>query len=209
MPFQFKKASCVAIGTFNIYIIQPGWLIQVGILPGVTEIAIAANLTRPGFRLSSPQMQTTWFVSPGKLAIEALSEHQPCGAQMAAVLNKLLYTPVSALGNNVFYQAPRDTFETFPAFEACADLAVVPEGYKKTKHVFTASVERDGRTFNLQVTVGPETVDLTGNAHIQLPEGGTTEKAAAFAASFDDDVRTLTDLFDEVLGVRIDNVTSH
>jgi hypothetical protein len=128
---------------------------------------------------------------------------------MAAVLKKLLYTPVSALGNNVVYQAPRDQVEFFPALEACADLAVVPDGFKKAKHSFATSLERDGRTFNLQVEVGSEKVEVSGNVHVQLPEGGTTERAAAFAERFDDDLGTLTKLFDEVLGVRIDHVTSH
>ena len=33
MAFRFKKAGCVVVGTFNMYIVQPPWLTKIGMFP--------------------------------------------------------------------------------------------------------------------------------------------------------------------------------
>jgi len=139
------------------------------------------------------------------LADSAAAPHE----QMAAVLSKLPETPVYGLGNNVLFQASRVGLEPFPSLEACANVVVEPGGYTKKRHVFATTLERDGRAFSLQLTVGSELVELSGNAHLQLTGDGTTEVAARAAAGFRADSRVLADLFGEALGVRIENVASH
>jgi hypothetical protein len=154
-------------------------------------------------------MSTVWFVSPGKLAIESVREDSDCGQQMAAVLSKLPETPVYGLGNNVLFQAPRTEVERIPLLEAWGGVVVEPEGYKKKRQVFATTLERDERDFNLQLTLGPEQLELSGNVHLSLKGDGTTELAVRAAERFNTDTRVLVDLFSEALGVRMENVASH
>ena len=207
VAFQITKASCVAVGTFNIYIIQPGWLAKVNILPKA-PVRIEANLTRPGFRFFSPETGPVWIVSPGKLSVESRTGHEDCGRYVAAVLKKLSWTPVSAVGNNVTLRADRTTVETFPALEASLASAVVPDDATETQRAFGISIAREKRVFNLNVTVKADAVELIGNANTKTEETDTTEAAANAAESFQQDVKTLMDLFSEVLGVQIGDVVS-
>lgn len=50
MALKFEKASCVVVGTFNIYILRPQWLAKHEIIETGTEVGIETNLTQPGFR---------------------------------------------------------------------------------------------------------------------------------------------------------------
>ncbi len=209
MPYKFRKASCVAVGTFNIYIIQPAWLTAVGIFPSEAEVTLQANLTRPGFRLSSVHMKTVWYVAPGRLAVESVSPHQNCGELMATVLDKLLWTPVSAIGNNVTYQADREAAEPFPALDACAHSAVVPEEYSEKRRSLSLTVIRPDRDYTLTAVAGTEVVELTGNASVTFAEGHSedTSRAADVARAFDGDLATMRALFVDVFG--IDNLEAH
>jgi hypothetical protein len=209
VAFEFKKASSVALGTFNIYIIQPGWLAKVGMLQQEAEMTVEANMSRPGFRLSLPTQKTFWFVSPEKLAIESVEESVDCGQPMADVLAKLPVTPIFGLGNNVVFESSARDADEFPALRACRDLVQVPNGYTKGQQIFAASVVREKRIFTLNVTVQQDVILLSGNAHVQLGDNGTAEMAAPFAARFEDDKRELAELFADVLGVRVNVTNQH
>ena len=50
MSFRFTSASCVAVGTFNIYIIQPQWLAQMGVWLKGEKFNLQTDLSRPGFK---------------------------------------------------------------------------------------------------------------------------------------------------------------
>jgi hypothetical protein len=204
----FVKASSVAVGTFNIYIIQPGWLTRVGILPPGTEITIEANMTRPGFRLSSPALKTLWFVSPGKLAIETTDSNVDCGRQMSDVLKMIPVTPVFGVGNNVTLTAKRSEIEPLPVLEACTAAALLPDGYSEDRRVSAMSVTREGRTFNLNVVVRGDVVEFHGNADSTLGDDGTGERGAECASRFEADKQELISLFSDVFGVKLD-VASH
>jgi hypothetical protein len=211
VAFQLTKASCVAVGTFNIYIIQPAWLTAVDIFPSETPIQIETNLRRPGFKLSSQQLKTTWFVTPGKLSVETSSIGENCGRYVAEVLKRLKWTPITAVGNNVAFRAKRSEVEPFPALETTSGMAVVPDGSSEARRAFAISLTRSERTFTLNVTMSGDVIELTGNAHLSIREGlenQSTDAAVAAAELFESDVATLVDLFSEVLRVRIGNVFS-
>lgn len=210
MPFQFTKASCVAVGTFNIYIIQPAWLTAIGIFEVQTPIQIETDLRRPGFKLSSPGFNSTWFVTPGKLSVETSSPRENCGRYVAEVLKHLKWTPVTAIGSNVTFLANRTEIEPFPVLDVGTGIVVLPDGVSEARRAFATSLNRSGRTFNLNVTLTGDLIELTGNAHASLSESPdqTTDAAVKVAELFESDASTLVDLFSEVLGVRIHNVFS-
>ena len=71
MPLQLIRVNTVAIGSFNIHIIQPRWLVAERIIESNQEIELKANLEEPGFRLSFPDKNMTWIVHPSRLIIES------------------------------------------------------------------------------------------------------------------------------------------
>lgn len=204
MPFELKKASCVAVGTFNIYIVQPDWLTKVGIFPEKTEFLIENNLDRPGFRITSPEIRNTWVVYPGKLAIESNVAGEDCGNPMAQVLEKLHWTPVFGLGNNITFEAKRDEIEEMAILKTLSSAHSDFEGYNHQARDFGTTLVRGGKVFNLGITSTENRVRLHGNAHRQIkPDGSGTESAVKEAKAFSSDVQTLTKLMSEVFGVKL------
>jgi hypothetical protein len=208
VAFHFKKASSVAIGTFNIYIIQPAWMVKVGILPPGTEVAIEANMTRPGFRISSPTLKSVWYVAPGKLALETVDESEDCGRLMSEVLRRLPVTPVFGIANNIVFEGNVEDAEGLPVFRSCKTAVSSPQAYVERERVFASSFGRDNRAFNLRLAIEGSIVALSGNAHTDLGQEGSAAEAAVTAESFVADKRELSLLFEKVFGAKL-NVASH
>lgn len=102
VPFRFKSASCVVVGTFNIYVLQPPLLASLGLIRNQkSHVKLEANLTQPGFRFSSEELNATWTVKPDKVVVQTVDPQKDCGADMATVLEALKWTPITAIGTNV------------------------------------------------------------------------------------------------------------
>lgn len=80
MAFTFKKATCVAAGTFNMYVIQPPWLTKIGIVQKGIEVAIGTDLDEPGFRYIPTRSPFRWFVSPQRIEVETREPEADCGS---------------------------------------------------------------------------------------------------------------------------------
>lgn len=167
MAFQFKSASCVAIGTFNIYIIQPPWLAHIGMLPDGAEVDIETNLSRPGFRLSSPSLGANWLVYPNRFAIETTAATCNCGETMAKVLEALPWTPLVAIGSNVLYEADSSELDALPDIGSYPS-ADVPGDYVLRQRSWHMGVRRDEHVFNLQLSVQEAAVKISSNVHTDL-----------------------------------------
>ena len=91
MPFRFKKSSCVAVGTFNIYIIQPPWLRKVAILPAeLAGVTMEAKLDEPGFRFTPAKLPIQWIVKPDRIEVLTTYPKYDCGSPVAEVLGNCL-----------------------------------------------------------------------------------------------------------------------
>src|SRR5262245_44993370 len=100
MKFRFLKASCVAVGAFNVYIVQPQWLVAKNLLPRELEVVIESKMDEPGFRFYSNQLKVRWMVTPTRIVIETEDHTEDCGQVMAELLRCLPETPLVAVGNN-------------------------------------------------------------------------------------------------------------
>jgi hypothetical protein len=215
MPFRFQKASCVVVGTFNMYILQPPWLAKRGIIEKDTEVFIESNLSRPGLRFRFPKQDFVWAVAPDKVAVESNRSDIDCGKPIASVLDALPETPVFAVGNNITYEAGRGELNDlaqylrdFPRPERTV------EGHGIAQQTFLFSVKRDDHDFvNLQLSLTEEKLELSCNAHRKLDDhpGGAREAAAA-ARQFFEDRRQSEGLAQQLFGVTIsydtDNVAA-
>jgi hypothetical protein len=206
VAFQFKRASCVAVGTFNMYIIQPRWLAKVGIIPQGIEVAIETKLDEPGFRFWSPKLPVRWFVTPSRVQVETLHADADCGEAVAKVFEALPQTPLIALGNNAIYQAPLGDLEALPILSSLRREG--PEGFKAVQTSLHYGMRREDTTFNAQLAITEKELELAVNAHTKLREMNP-EDAAKVARRFFEDRRTAEQLIAHLFQVRVTYVNPY
>lgn len=166
MTFQFKRASCVVVGTFNMYIVQPAWLTKIGLFAKNTKVAMWTKFDEPGSRFESPQQNSRWTVTPNRISVETEKPDEDCGAMVAEVLAKLPWTPVMALGNNSIYEAPLEELHQLQYLSSLNPE--VPEGFEMVQRTFHLGLLRGEQTFNLQLSVTKEPIELSVNVHTEL-----------------------------------------
>jgi hypothetical protein len=187
VAFQFKRANCVAVGTFNMYIIQPAWLAKVGILPKDVQVAIQSRLDEPGFRFSSLKLHWRWVVTPNLIQIETDRPEVDCGEVLARVFDKLPWTPLIALGNNAVYQAPLRDIESIPL--ALSLRRETPEGFPCVQRTLHYGLKHEDTLFNVQLAATEDELELVVNAHTELL-GHESEDAQKAARRFFEDRHT-------------------
>ena len=208
MAFQFEKASCVVVGTFNMYILHPQWLMKREIIDTDAEVAIETNLTRPGFRFRFPKEGVVWTVMPSRLAVESEDPKIDCGTPIARVLQALPETPLFALGGNVHYRADLSELENLTA--AIRDFPRVDppaKGQSVTQRTFHTAVKRnEHETLNLQLIIKEDDIELACNVHNELGDReNANEPAVAAAGKFFDDLAEAETLARHTLGALIDH----
>jgi hypothetical protein len=178
VALKFKKATCVVAGTFNMYIVQPAWLTKVEIIPKGIDVAIGTKLDEPGFRFFSPKLSCRWVVTPSRIEVETEIPEADCGRIVAAVLEKLPWTPLIALGNNAVYSAPRSEIDMLP--DEMRRVSEIPGGYELTQHSFHFGLSRENRIANLQLSITSEEIELSINVNTELRnrDSGTVQAAA-------------------------------
>ncbi len=185
MALQFKKASCVAVGAFNIYIVQPQWLATKELIPRGVEVIIESKLDEPGFRFYCNELKHRWIVTPTRIAVETQDAAENCGELVAKLLRCLPETPLVAVGNNVHYQTAGSDLESLPELPAYPLSETLP-GDVLRQRTFHVGVERDNCVHNLQLSVGEQNgIELLINAHCQVGESGT-EIAQVHAQQFNE-----------------------
>ncbi|MBW3598178.1 MAG: hypothetical protein KY475_13020 [Planctomycetes bacterium] len=183
MPFRFNGASCIAVGTFNIYIIQPAWLRKVGLLENVEGVALEADLTEPGFRMQLPDL--TWRVEPTRIVLETKGDCARCGQTMYAIFDKLPWTPLKAIGINSRHEAPAEELDEFiHRFPHPASASPINDGYAIAQKTWHAAFRKDKQQFNLQLSVNDEVAALTTNVHTEL-RNESIETAKEIAENFE------------------------
>jgi len=184
VAFRFQKASCVAVGTFNMYILHPQWLAKYEIIEPGTEVGIETNLTQPGFRFRLPDRKATWNVTPNRLVIESPDPGFGCGDTIARILKILPETPLFALGNNFHYQAELSERDNLSAsIRDFPETDPLTEEQSVLQRTFHAGVRRSEReTINLQVALKEEGIELACNVHHELSDRENASEAAVAAA---------------------------
>jgi hypothetical protein len=190
VAFRFEKASCVVVGTFNMYILNPQWLAGNKIIDDSSDVGFETNLTRPGFRFRIKQ--AVWSVAPDRLTIETQDPEVDCGKVIADILQKLPHTPLVAIGSNTQYEANLSELEKLSQAIRDFPRAESPSsGYKVAQRTFHVGVKRaEEETVNLQIAVKEASIALACNVHVdvgrcELPSNAAIDAARRF---FDDRV---------------------
>ena len=211
MAFQFDKASCIVVGTFNMYIFHRQWLLQREIIDEGTEIGIETNLTQPGFRFRLPKFQATLHVAPTQLFVESLDPGFDCGEVVAKALAKLPETPVFALGNNASYKADPSELENLaPAIRGFPRAECPSPGQSLVQRTFHTAVNSgENRTINVQLILKDDSVDLACNVHNDLQNREGAGLALAAARRFFDDRAEAKTVAQHYFGASIDDDSNH
>lgn len=190
MAFHFEKASCVVVGTFNMYILHPQWLVRNKIIDDPIEVGFETNLARPGFRFRFENTKTIWDVTPDRLTIETQNPQFDCGKTIVNILGKLPHIPLFALGNNTHYQADLSEFamlsQSIRDFPRIESPTLPNRVVQRTFHVGIKRTEQE--TVNLQIAIKENSIELACNVHVDL--GGCeppSDPAIAAAKRFFDD----------------------
>ena len=109
MPLSLESAQTLALGPFNPYIIDPGWLIRHEICKeGEVELRILPLSNGLTFSFSGVQWQVDFR------HLMADSTQANCGELVAQVVGLLKHTPVRGVGNNFRYACGTDDWDTGP-----------------------------------------------------------------------------------------------
>jgi len=174
MVFRFQRASCVAVGAFNIYIVQPKWLVAKSLIPEGIELTMESKLDEPGFRFNSESMDVKWIVTPTRIVIESEDANADCGTVMAKLLEWLPETPVSGVGNNTQYSVTLSEVQSqlnLPNFPVDSPL----EGHEIQQRTFHAGLKVSGCLHNLQLSVKNTTCELMTNCHLATSPDTTVD----------------------------------
>ncbi len=211
MAFLFKKASCVVVGTFNIYILNPQWLAKHGLIEKGMGVLMETNLAQPGFRFQLSDQHVTWNIAPHQIAVETDDAEVDCGAKIGGVLGALPETPLFALGNNVVYRADLAELESLP--QPIREFPFVESSNaadKVVQRTFHFGVKHDQhRTTNLQVSIREDEVELLCNVHTELRDRDTRTCAIPAAKKFFEDRASAKALAQHFFGTGIEYASSN
>ena len=183
MALSLKKSSCVAVGTFNIYLIQPNLLTQMDVVAKGQKVAISGDLTQPGLRFEIAD--TLWTVRPERLSIESTQPSVHGGDMMSSTLKCLCWTPLMAIGMNCTYASAGDV-----EIPAAMRLPVVSGAANLASHF--AIKKDDGLVVNCQLVQTKEETEVNLNVHLDFSKLRTekdqlelNKRACDFFAEFE------------------------
>lgn len=162
VEFTFVKSSCVAIGTFNIYIIQPKLLAEMGVVAESWNGELSGDLVQPGIRFSNDAF--AWNVRPDRVSVESVAIANDCGASISKLLKHLSWTPVFAIGANAVFHSPLSGESSLPPGFSFP-FNIVSGTEQRTCHV---AVRRDEVVFNIQMSITEDVIELLLNAHVDF-----------------------------------------
>ncbi len=215
MSFRFKQASCVAIGTFNIYVLRPNLLVDLGIVSSDTAaVKLETNLTQPGFRFSSQQLRATWTVRPDKVIVETTDPEKDCGSDLAVVLEALRWTPITALGSNFEFVSKTAPGRLAPFPKSEIDAAVLQSECVIVQSTIHVGIRESDQILNFQLSSDFSEFELACNVHREVQKGNSQPASNAdsqnFARQFNSDRTKIEVIASRLFSIAIthDNVST-
>jgi hypothetical protein len=163
VEFKFKKASCVVVGTFNVHIIEPSRLVEMGVIDSRPKFLTAfRDISQPGMKFEIDG--ATWIVRPERLGIESENPKVNCGELAARTLEKLCWTPVKAVGTNIEFIANECSESDLP--EHFRPVSPPIENVEQRScHI---GIRRDDSILNIQIHVKEKQLELHLNTHTDI-----------------------------------------
>lgn len=195
MKLVFHKATCVTVGAFNMYIIQPAWMARKGLFANDAEVSIESKLDEPGFRYQMEGSGLRWVVTPTRIIVETEDESQDCGFPIAQLLRLLPETPVSAVGNTSVFGV--EGLVPPPVISSEEQL----RGYNVKERNLHIAIEVEKTIYNLGLRWKSAGTELLVNGLRPISNGETSATAVQHAGDFMVHRRTGVELATRVFGV--------
>jgi hypothetical protein len=163
VEFRFHRASCVVVGTFNTYVIQPPLLTEMGVLRDGQTAELLFDFTQPGMRFRIDDV--TWTIRPERLAIESTNSRKDCGCDASLVLQKLCWTPIRAVGTNIVFATDVASEHELPQTFRLPALA---DGFPTQQRSAHLAVCENELLVNIQLAASEGKLELSLNVHTDL-----------------------------------------
>ncbi|WP_153555563.1 hypothetical protein [Roseimaritima sediminicola] len=200
MALEIKESTCVARGTFNIYIFQPGWIAETLMqMPEGTEGKFSTDLSQPGLQASFDALGLVCTIRPDSAIVTCSSPNYDCGIPVARIMTELPHTPVKAVGNNFTFECERDDTKLKKGLDD-AFLFERTNLSGVTRSDVGGAIERDGTTINLALSRTPKKLTLGVNVHRSTAKAADAARAAE---AFRTDRRTVVELAMEVFELEV------
>lgn len=164
MAFRLATATAFAQGAWNIYILQPEWLREKGVLVTERPVVVQTLKAGPGLRLTTRGKRSpVWIATPFSVRVEF--EKPPTGEDVGEPLTKLISalpeTPLGQVGFELTYRG-----------SAGEDARAVPappldRGEPPAEYGASLMVEREGVTYDLYLSyaVADDSTHLVALCH--------------------------------------------
>lgn len=214
MPFKLKEASCVAVGTFNIYVFQLPFFVQTRLVDEGVLVKFEQDLSQPGFRITFPNpYQINWVVRPDRIVATTNDPDADCGVALSTILHTLPGTPIRAIGINFEFQTSHEEFGQMPVSQTLESIAR-GDVSQKAIHV---GLEESPHVLNIQISKTSTGVDLNCNFHTEINEATSGKRSRVEQSQFAADIskrfaefRTrATNRVHEVFGVDLSYANNH
>lgn len=157
MQFKFRKSSCVAVGTFNIYVVQPKLLAEMGVFVSSQPVMVSGDLTQPGIRFQVAGAK--WVVRPDRLSVESGSPDVDCGELVRKTLAALCWTPIMAVGVNAVFASAGESEAELP------ETLRLPEHSEATVRTVHLCIPHGTSKINFVLTREADELVLSLNCH--------------------------------------------
>lgn len=197
---KLERINCIAIGRFNIHIIEPKWLAEQGILEPGLEIGVETNVKQPGLRITYHEEKVRWVITPSCLIIETTDLDYDCSSVMTKVLKTLRHTPLDAIGKNYDFTVDKALVDKAGLFDRLKGQKF-PSSFKNGSMGCRWTLKKGGHDFNLQINMNDETTTVHVNVHRELsceslPPERAVESLGLFNEHLKDAEALVADLFE-------------
>lgn len=203
----------MVVGTFNITIIQPKWLVESEIISSDSNFHLQFDVQSPGIRFKLPDLNDqAWNVRPDRLSVSSTEPGTDCGKPISEVLERLPWTPILAVGCNVNLACPIKEFPNLDILKSCSiifDEEKLSQDYSFKQRSWHFGVQREGVVFNVQISETNEEIELLLNVNTDTKVNQSIKKANDSArnacANFLDYTKEATTLAQEILSKDLSN----
>lgn len=176
------RTDVVVIGVFNVHIILPRWLIQIGAAKQGEELSVHLDMASPGLKIESLRDDgLIWTVRSDILAVTSKQQTGEEFVNALKVLRSLPWTPVTAIGVNISFSADNLhsnksgksenwNFQNELLRDLGENLGV------ESSELAVSLVESDGETRNLVLSGDERGKVVTVNFNTVVPQGRNAEE---------------------------------
>lgn len=196
MSIELDHTSVVLLGVWNTAIVTPPWLIQEEIVLDTEGGQMPSGRFSAGNILFS-LAGLDWEVNSTRLIIKS-EEGEDCGSYAAAILRKLMHTPIAAIGTNFAFRVELNEYPV-QMLPALGQLRVARTGEESDIRKMRVQVSKShgaSGACNLSVDHTDDVVLVSYNIHRNVPNAsGAAEYADGWETDRDYAIRDLYDTF--------------